>query len=242
MKLGIFGDVHGNLPALKAVYEQLKKEQCNKIVCTGDIVGYGPFPGECIDFMIERKIDSVCGNHDEYTLIGYLGAEVNEIAGDVIDWTRDVLQHRHLKWLAELPKKMTIAGCDLVHASHVPTKKWFYIVDQKSAEKNFEYQQSEISFNGHTHVPIIATHVEGMPVRISKLKDGIVCGGDKFMINVGSVGQPRDKNAKACCVTFDTKTKELKVIRVKYDQTPVLDLMKELGFSRYLQNRLKKGK
>jgi diadenosine tetraphosphatase ApaH/serine/threonine PP2A family protein phosphatase len=124
----------------------------------------------------------------------------------------------------------------------VPTKKWFYIVDQKSAERNFKYQRSEISFNGHTHVPVIASYVEGLPVRINKLKSGILYGGDKFMVNVGSVGQPRDKNAKACCVTFDTKTRELTVFRVNYDQTPVLSLMKELGFSNYLQNRLKKGK
>ncbi len=243
MKLGIFGDVHGNLPALQAVYERLKKEKCNQLVCTGDIVGYGPQPAECIDFMIEKKIASVCGNHDECALLGCKGAEMNEVARDVIEWTREVLEYKHFKWLSELPKKLTYpSGVEIVHASHVPTKKWFYIYDQESAELNFKYQKSEVSFNGHTHIPIIASHIEGFADRLRPLKSGVLCGGEQFMINVGSVGQPRDNNKKACCVTYDTKSKELEVIRISYDIKPVLEMMKELGFSSFLQNRLKKGK
>lgn len=242
MKLGIFGDVHGNLSALKAVYERLKKENCNQLVCTGDIVGYGPQPAECIDFMIEKKIPSVCGNHDECALLGIKGAEMNHVAKEVIEWTREILEHKHLKWLSELPQKLTFAGVEVVHASHVQTKKWYYIFDKPSAELNFKYQKSEVSFNGHTHIPIIASHIEGFADRLRPLKSGTLCGGDQFMINVGSVGQPRDKNNKACCVIYDTKSRELEVIRVSYDIKPTIDLMKELGFSKFLQNRLKKGK
>ncbi|MGL4854908.1 MAG: metallophosphoesterase family protein, partial [Lentisphaeria bacterium] len=197
MKLGIFGDVHANLPALDAVYQTLKSKKCDKIVSTGDVVGYGPQPGECIDFFIENKIPCVCGNHDEYALLGLKGVDLNDQAREVIEWTRGVLEYKHYKWLAELPLKLTIGGVDIVHASHVPTKKWFYIYNQETAEKNFQFQKSEVTFYGHTHIPIIAAHIDGFADQLRQLKSGPLYGGDKFMINVGSVGQPRDNNTTA---------------------------------------------
>ncbi len=241
MKLGIFGDIHANLPALEAVYATLKKEKCHKLVSTGDIVGYGPHPCECIDFMMKHKIESVCGNHDEYTLLGSKGVQINKDARAVIEWTRSIIEYKHLKWLSELPNKIKIAGVEIIHASHIPTKKWAYLINEENISKSFEFQQSKVSFSGHTHLPMIATHIDGFDDKIRPLKSCKLYGGDKFMINVGSVGQPRDKNRKSCAVTYDTKTREIKVFRVAYDQSTVLESMKELGFSNFLINRLKKG-
>ncbi len=241
MKLGIFGDIHGNLPALEAVYEVLKNERCNQLICTGDIVGYGPQPCECIDFLIDKKIDAVCGNHDEYALIGTIGSSIHSQAKEIIDWTRGLLEYRHRKWLSELPSKIAVAGIDVVHSSHAPSPKWFYIKDKESAEVNFRYQKTQVSFSGHTHVPTLSTHMAGYPTKIKKLKNGRLYGGDQFMVGVGSVGQPRDKNNKPCCVVYDTKTKEVKVIRVNYDWKSVVKIMDEYGFSKELQMRIRKG-
>jgi predicted phosphodiesterase len=241
MKLGLFGDIHGNLPALEAVYETLKGERCNMLVSTGDVVGYGPQPCECIDFMIEKGIPTVCGNHDEYVLLGTIGSVIQPQAKYVIDWTRDVLEYRHRKWLSELPPKLKVAGVEIVHASHVPTPKWYYIKDLASAELNFRHQASEVSFSGHTHIPTISTFLEGYPTKIKKIKSGRLFGGSKYMVGVGSVGQPRDRNNKACCLTYDTKTKEIKVFRVSYDWKSIVKLMKEYEFPLELQTRIKKG-
>lgn len=242
MRLGIFGDIHANLPALQTVIAALKP-RCEKLFCTGDVVGYGPNPAECIELLQKHKVTTVCGNHDEYTVVGTAGTRTNPVAREVIEWTRHVLPLEHKKWLADLPMKAKApGGVEIVHASHVPTKRWFYVVDERSAAENFRYQKAPVSFFGHTHFPMIASYSEGLPVRVNKLDKTHLIGFEKFFVNVGSVGQPRDGDPRTVAVIYDTKTCEIEPIRIAYDQKPVLNLMKKLGFSEYLIKRLEAGR
>ena len=220
MRLGVFGDIHNNYEALTASYNFLIEKGCDKIVCTGDIVGYCASPKECISFMREKEIPSVKGNHDLYTTLHHRNWSIQPYASVVIKWMQDILDDDEIKWLKALPFTMEIEGVQFVHASlETPDGScWPYILNEQTAIFHFFMQSTQFCFYGHTHLPLLFTKNRGQVIyelltsrRLPK------SGNAKYLINPGSVGQPRDFDSRASVAILDLKTNEIEMHRIDYD-------------------------
>ena len=243
MKIGILGDIHANLEALNTCLKALVKDEgCDYVMATGDIVGYGPQPKECIERLMELEIPSVRGNHDEYTMEDVPLLTINQQAKVVIEWTRSQLDPEHIQYLRELPEIIDAKIFSIVHASNSRAPRWTYVLDEKTAKTNFHNQNHPICFNGHTHLPLIISCDPDANINMRKLENTVLEREYKYLINAGSVGQPRDTDPRACTITYDTETRELKVIRLEYDMKKIQRLMKEKGFPERLITRLEEGR
>ncbi len=241
MKIGFLGDIHSNIDALKAVLQALDENGVDKIFCTGDIVGYGAAPAECIDLIRERNIPCVKGNHDEYTT--QLGADwlIQPDARTVIHWTQEVLGDSYINWLAQLPRVIEFKNISILHASHVWWPRWPYVINEKAAINNFIFQSSRISFNGHSHVPLCVSWRVNERPELEWLKNMFVPRKQKLLIAVGSVGQPRDGDPRACCVIYDTTQHSLRIVRIAYDIAAAQKKILEAGLPDTLARRLDSG-
>jgi predicted phosphodiesterase len=246
MLLGVFGDIHSNYEALTASHKALRDAGCDKLICLGDIVGYGASPRECVEFIAEREIECVRGNHDHYSSLSVKGEwAIQSYARDVIHWTQDILDSRHRDYLASLPFMLERHGLVFVHASleGMDGEYWPYILDAKSALFHFFLQRDRAAFFGHTHIPLLFSYDSSRKISIEILRSCKIPGGSgsKFLVNPGSVGQPRDFDSRGSVSTFDTETGEIKVIRVFYDIAGAQERILAAGLPRMLAERLTRG-
>jgi predicted phosphodiesterase len=243
MKVGILGDIHANLEALNTCLTRLvKKEGCDYVMATGDVVGYGPQPKECIERLMELDIRSVRGNHDEYVTQDATQLSINPFARYVIDWTRNELEDVHMNFLKKLPDILDVENFSITHASNSPTPQWDYVLESNTAKANFEHQVKPLCFNGHTHLPMIISEDPHGKIGMNYFEKSVLEHGVKYLINAGSVGQPRDGNPHTGCLTYDTETREVKALRFKYNFQKVQKLMRQLGFPEQLSQRLEIGR
>jgi len=245
MKIGIFGDIHNNYEALTACYNALMQEGCERLVCTGDIVGYGGSPKECIDFIREKEIPAVKGNHDHYTTQSEKEWKIQPYAAAVVKWMQDTLDSDSINWLKGLPFTLEIEGIQIVHASlETPDGScWPYILNPQTAIFHFFMQNTQFCFYGHTHIPLLFTNNRGQVIyelltsrRFPKI------GAAKYLINSGSVGQPRDFNCKASAVVFNMETHDIKLLRVDYDIKTAQKKILDAGLPENLAERLSSGR
>jgi len=247
MRLGVFGDIHSNIEALEAVYKKLTAEGCDKIVCTGDIVGYGASPAECIDFIREHKISSARGNHDHYTTLPNFNEHIQPYAKRVIQWMQDTLDYSYIKWLSELPFMFQVENSDIliVHSSleAIDGTCWPYILDPQTAMFHFFLQNTQFCFYGHTHVPLYFSIERGL-VEFELLTNKKLpkYTKKKYLFNPGSVGQPRDAIQMASSVIFDTETLKLTLFRTKYDIESAQKKIFQSGLPKDLAYRLNTGR
>jgi predicted phosphodiesterase len=220
MLLGIIGDIHSNIEALTACHKALMEAGCEKVVCTGDIVGYGASPKECIDFVRDKEIDSIRGNHDHYTTQHGSDWDIQPAAKRVILWTQRTLPEEYISWLGTLPYHMEVEGIQFVHSSleSLDGKNWPYILSAQSALFHFFLQSSKYCFYGHTHIPLIFTLKHGnVSIEMLTSRNFSHFKGEKYLLNPGSVGQPRDFDSRAAGVIFDTKSHDMHAIREEYN-------------------------
>lgn len=243
-KIAFISDIHGNFTALQAVMAALKGEACDLTLCLGDIVGYGPCPRECVDYIRQNNIQTVLGNHDEYVTL-LMDPRLDRLREDIrvaIEWTQSQLSMDALKWLAQLPFEMAADDYfTFIHGSFAPGK-WGYCLDEGTFAANFKYQTAKLAFCGHNHSPLVGIDRPGaMPVvdyiRHCKLPDE-----EKIMVNVGSVGQPRDRDPRACAVTYVVETRELKLHRIEYDIAAVQEKIRAAGLPEKFAQRLEVGR
>jgi predicted phosphodiesterase len=217
MKYAVLGDIHANLEALTAVLEKARELGVDGYLCIGDIVGYNANPRECLEIMRLLNCEVVTkGNHDEQAssemeLVGF-----NPQAARAIEWTRRQLSEEQRVWMAGLPYRQTIgARMTLVHATLDMPHMWGYVFDKYSAEVCLGYQFTQICFFGHTHVPLAFEKygtVVGGPYEEVRVQ-----ANHKYLINVGSVGQPRDGDPRAAFVTYVPDEHLVQLHRVEYD-------------------------
>ncbi|MDW7988421.1 MAG: metallophosphoesterase family protein, partial [candidate division WOR-3 bacterium] len=207
MRIAILSDIHSNLEALNAVLEYINDKNIEKIICLGDIVGYGASPNECIEVLLKLSpIFTVAGNHD----FGVLGKTdiiyFNEIAQIAIKWTKKQLDCRSIDYLNSLPLTSVVDEAFIVHASPGSPDAWNYIFDIYDAKDQFQYFDDKICFVGHSHVPrAFVFRKKSSSVEIINEKKFSVSDADcRYLINVGSVGQPRDGDPRASFVIWDT--------------------------------------
>lgn len=245
MRLGILSDIHSNYNALTASYKALTNGGCDKIICAGDVVGYGAKPAECIDFLREHDIQTVKGNHDNYTVCKNVEWNIQPYAIDAIKWTQDHLSQDCIDWLDSLPFAMRIENVTVVHASleAVDGEYWPYILDTKSALFHFFLQETRFAFFGHTHIPLLFTYDESRRISIEILRSKTLSQTDdsKYLLNPGSVGQPRDFDARSASVIFDTASGKLEMLRTMYDVSGTQEEIIAAGLPRILATRLSRG-
>lgn len=221
-KRAILSDIHGNLAALEAVLEDISRQQVDSVVCLGDIVGYGPDPCACLDRAMEFEF-SILGNHDNSALFDPEG--FNAAAEQAIFWTRRQLECgdtpenslRRLEFLAQMPRTRLEGNLMFVHGSpRGPTNEYVFPEDtynRRKMEKLFSLVPG-VCFQGHTHVPGIFTS-DMRFIRPTDIGESYLLSEDRIMVNVGSVGQPRDNDPRSCYVITDGKS--IRYRRVEYD-------------------------
>ncbi len=248
MRLAIVSDIHGNLEAAERVVADISDQGCERIVCLGDVVGYGPNPRECLD--IVRKMDAcILGNHDYGALIDPEGFSAT--AEQAIFWTRKQLEtgpdpaktRERLAFLATLPRMIREENLLFVHGSvRNPLNEYVFPEDtqnRRKMEKLFSMFQG-YCFQGHTHVPGVFTS-EMVFVRPEESDGKIFLGKDKAMINVGSVGQPRDGDWRACYVIYEGDTVEFR--RLEYDVDATAQKIFDIAdLDNFLGERLREGR
>ena len=243
MRYALFADIHSNLEALQVVLKEFKKEQINEYVCLGDIVGYAANPNECIKLVKElNPVTIIAGNHDwasaGKTDINYF----NSIAKEAILWTQKELTKEDKNFLQNLPLTKEFDDFVIVHGSLYAPQEWHYIFTLQDAKKNFEHQNKKICFVAHSHQPFIISQdksgncegVEGMKVF---LKDN-----HKYLINIGSVGQPRDGNPKASYCLYDRDKNEIEINRISYQVKKAQDKIIAACLPQRLAFRLSLGR
>ena len=253
-KTAIISDIHANYHALCAVIEDVQAMQCTDLVCLGDIVGYNAYPGECLDYVRQLNCPVVKGNHDEEVVSPSL-AKMNPVARAAMDWTRNMLDEDSLKWLSRLQYQRiertdTGRAFSIVHSSLDHPKAWNYIINADDASSNFPRQFTPICFHGHTHVPKVfiwnkAHAIEDLdavhPLYTKGYTEFQPQENLQYFINVGSVGQPRDNDPRACYAIYDSDINLVIIKRVKYDVVAAQEAIKNAKLPTYLADRLKSG-
>ena len=247
MKYAILGDIHGNLEALNVVLEYAKSEGVEKYICIGDVVGYNANPHECLEII--RKLDPIAivkGNHDDYVSNGKETIGFNPMAAKAVEWTRRQLSAEELNYLAALDykKNIVIPGygrVEIVHATLDNPQGWGYIFDRFSAETCMAYQIFPICFVGHTHVPLMFDKFESNTT--GGFYDEIrLEPNHKYLINVGSVGQPRDGNPQAAIAIFDSSEQTVRLKRLDYDMETTQQKILDADLPERLATRLALGR
>jgi predicted phosphodiesterase len=241
VKYAILSDIHSNLEALQVVLADAKEQNCTHYVCLGDIVGYGPNPKECLEIIQGLNCPTVMGNHDEYCATDLDLTGFNPMAANAIRWTRAELSEEEKAWLRNLKYVRIVEAFTIVHATLDLPEKWAYVFDKLAAASSFSYQHTAVCFNGHTHVPVAFIRSERgiQDGKYSKFKIEV---GRKYFVNVGSIGQPRDRNPRAAYVIFDLVNNIIEMRRLDYDLATTQKKIHAAGLPASLADRLAAGR
>ena len=243
MCYALFADIHSNLEAFQAVREEFKKEKIDEYVCLGDIVGYSANPNECLNLTRElNPLTIIAGNHD-WASVGKTGIDYfHSLAKEAILWTQKELTEENKNFLQNLPLTKEFDDFIIVHGSLYAPQEWHYIFTLQDAKRNFDYQKKRICFIAHSHQPFIISqdkngNCEGIKGTKVSLKDNY-----KYLINIGSVGQPRDGNPKASYCLYDRDKNEIEIKRISYEIKKVQDKIIAAGLPQRLAFRLSLGR
>jgi len=240
MRYAVIADIHGNLEALQVVLADIKEQKCTHVVCLGDVVGYGANPKECLDIIRGMNIPVVKGNHDEYIGVDVNPDGFNDAAAEAVTWSRAQLTEDDRKWLRELKYFRLVANFSIVHATLDGPQRWGYVVEKLEAAASFTYQNTQVCFFGHTHVPVAFIRDTG--VRGGTYSKFRVEAGKKYFVNVGSVGQPRDGNPKSAYVIYDLVQQTIELRRLDYPIAEAQRKIRAAGLPERLAERLASGK
>lgn len=239
MRFALFADIHGNLEAFRAVLGTLQNGRIDRHICVGDIVGYGANPGECIKLVKDLDCLAVAGNHDwaavDLASIDYF----NPYAKEAVLWTRSQLSQEDRDFLKGLELVREPHGFTIVHATLKAPEEWNYIFSASDAHENFQLLSNCLLFVGHSHVPIIFEENGGYRYHFGRkvnLKEG-----QKYIINIGSVGQPRDGDPRASFFIYDTESRQVELRRVEYNVDEAMRKIVEANLPPVLAWRLREG-
>ena len=242
MRWAILSDVHGNLPALNAVMDRIDRDSATDgILFLGDVLGYGAYPNECMDILRDRASVWVAGNHDHGVLDRTNLRVFNEYAREAILWCREQLSADHRKFIEEVPLVHEADRFTCVHATPDSPLAWDYIFTIAEAQRAFGALENEVCFFGHSHVPIILEERPGGGIQVLHNTEMVLQPNHRYLINPGSVGQPRDGNPDAAFGTFDTETNTYRLVRVGYNIDDVAHAIIRAGLPAFLASRLYGG-
>jgi len=239
MRSVILSDIHGNLVALRAVLDTVEGLNVQRVLCLGDIVGYNPWPNECVQIIRERSIACVMGNHDRVAAGLEAPVNFNNSAREAILWTRRVLTQENRNYLAKIPDRRAV-GSSVILVHGAPRDPDEYILSSGIIRENIVFMEerldASLGFFGHTHVSgIFDGRNDRTPIYDGKyfLKKEHVC-----LINPGSIGQPRDRNPGASFLIYDDDELSVQYYRIKYDVDTVYKSIVKEGLPADLGKRL----
>lgn len=247
--LAIFADVHANLPALDAVLNFLKSENISQGIVLGDIVGYGPHPGACIERLQDTGFSVIKGNHDHATATGDTTRGMSANARWCIDWTIPRLNPEHLKWLADLPLELSNSDessiiWQAVHGAPMDPSYFYAYVYEMTYTKNLDVMAKrgiDLCFHGHTHIQGMYSRKKGVSDAFYDQQEQALDSFTHSLICPGSVGQPRNKKTGAQLAIYDQRSNEIRFHTVDYSMDKALQDMQEHKFPDTLIKRLRGG-
>lgn len=208
MRIAIISDIHSNYQALTKALSVIDRSRIDQIYCLGDVVGYGANPNECVALVRERSVACVLGNHELASIDPSFARHFTKPGRVAAEWTNRTLTPEHLSYLQSLPYTVQTELLTFVHASPSAPNEWEYVQSLQSAERQFAAFSTQLCFIGHTHIPSVCGE---------NLKTFVFKKGMRFLINVGSIGQPRDGNPQLSFGILDTELWTYKAIRADYD-------------------------
>ena len=242
MRIAIISDIHSNLEAFQAVLSEIEKEQVDTILCLGDIVGYGPNPNECIELAQKHCETILIGNHDYACINKSEMFFFNRFARQAIEYTLSVISEENLDFISGLPFSAIVYHYLLVHANPYTPESWDYILSIDDAIFYFSKFKAQICFIGHSHQPIVYYETVDQQYGFTEERELNLDPDKRYIINVGSVGQPRDNNPAAAFGILDTTENHYELIRVGYNVKETIDKMYSAGLPKFLSDRLLVGK
>ena len=253
-RLAVVSDIHGNADALEAVLAEIESDSCDGVICLGDTVGYGASPAKCLTSLIAlgpRLLVHIRGNHEEALFNAASFNEMNPIARRAILYTAANLEPVHKTWLARIPGLSEFGPVQCIHDNPIPASNT-YLRDPGAAASAFRGVGREFCFVGHTHVPLLFETTRSEPDAEPRLDEVVahllhedepfhLAAGGRFIVNPGSVGQPRDGDPRASFGVIDLDERTFTLRRVAYDVAAAQAAMHEAGLPDLLADRLAVG-
>jgi len=240
MRYGLISDIHGNYEALSAALDFLDKQKIDKYLCLGDIVGYGAEPSRCLARVMELGCDVIAGNHD-FAAAGKISVDYfNIFAKESTIWTQEHLTDSEKAILAAPPLVRDYAGFTLAHGSLYMPQAFDYVQTIIDALYSFRELKGQALFIGHSHVPISFIETDSISFSVSDTVS--IEQGKRYIINIGSVGQPRDEDPRSCFAIYDTDARIARICRAEYDIASAAKKILEAGLPEINAERLKIGR
>lgn len=239
MRLAVISDIHANKEALDEVIHSVEDRSVERLVCIGDLVNYGIDFSYCIDLVKERTDVCVMGNHDATVIGRHPLHEMNREARNSARWTMDRLTGEEKIFLESLGFVHTLNGMLFVHATPDAPERWSYITNWFDAESQFDNFDDRFCFVGHSHIPgIFDSKRSG-----NLYEEGVLSlkPGSRYIVNVGSVGQPRDRDPRACYVIVDEEDETVEFVRLDYDMEETSRKIASTGVSKFNALRILEG-
>jgi predicted phosphodiesterase len=242
MRALILSDIHANLEALQAVIEDAEKRGGFDVVwCLGDMVGYGPDPGPCLEVLRRYPLQAVTGNHDYAAIDSKMVESFNNAAAVAAYWTLEQLSDSDVEFLGNLAQVVTVDFFTLVHGS-LRAPIWEYLLDPSSALGTFGLLSTPYCLVGHSHIPFLCWENQGEP-RFEAFTEGqeFQLKEERLIANPGGVGQPRDHDPRSSYAIFDEQLNSLQRHRVSYDISLTQEKMRQAKLPEALITRLDHG-
>lgn len=240
MHCAVMADVHSNLEALEAVLRDIEKKKIPDMIFLGDAVGYGPDPNKCLEILRDACSVLIAGNHDRAATCPDDTEHFNEYAKAAVLWTREELSEENKAFIEALAltTEMKDDGVLLVHSTPKEPEAWHYLLTLWDAEINFNYFDQRICMLGHSHQPFV---IERLPSgeMVIQSKEISLGSSARYILNAGSVGQPRDRDPRACYMMIDGEKVEF--VRIAYDIEKTQKKMHDSGLPLPLIERLARG-
>ncbi len=241
MRYAIISDVHSNLESLEVMLGRLQED--DGLLCLGDIVGYGPNPNECVSRIHARATEVVLGNHDVAATDNFGVEYFNPVARNAIEWTQRTISKESVDWLTTLSYEIRKPEYLMVHGA--PKNYFEYILDKRGASRAFKNTDAPLIFVGHTHIADYYTLRADGTIDHAHMQNGgplELAEGDRYIINPGSIGQPRDLNPKAAFAWYDDVQRTLEFVRYDYAIAQVQQKILAAGLPEALAARLDVGR
>lgn len=240
MRLAVLSDIHANLEALDAVLDAGRARCVDAWLCLGDIVGYGADPHACLELVRDLTDQVVLGNHDAAAIGLQDLAYFNPYARRAAEWTMEQLSAAERQYLVSLPLVIERGEALFVHAEPRRPGAWGYVFDLAGATAALRATERRFCFVGHSHYPFLCAERDG---DLALLPDGVQPLGaeTRYLANVGSVGQPRDGDSRACFALWDQEKDTLELVRCPYDVETAQHKIIAAGLPPFLAERLAQG-
>jgi predicted phosphodiesterase len=240
-KIAFLSDIHGNLHALETVLRILDLREIRHLICLGDVLGYGAHPVECFRLMRKRFTHCLLGNHEAALLAPQIPPHYRPEVRESLQHHRNLLSKEYLRYLASLPLVLEKSSYTASHGSIAHPEAFAYVIDEETALQHFQYQKgNKISFCGHTHRAGVWIQ-ENNIIRHLPPENFVLKPDTRVLVDVGSVGQPRDFDPRASVVIYDPSKSSVEFLRVEYDVDQAAQDILDKGMAQSFAARLSRG-